>query len=96
MTMEKIQRLLPTDTANLTAGLTALAIPAVWTTLPSILELMPFSLAADMLLTRITITLLLLIVALFIILCSVIRSHNRLAIALKEAEFSEFLRNPIC
>lgn len=90
-----IKEILPTKNAHLIALISISTISAFWLIFDSILPLMPYKLEANLLLTKISLSLILVCISLLLILISVVKSHNQLSIELKEAQFNNFVTNPI-
>ena len=90
-----IKALISTVGAQIVATLTLLIVPFFWFLFELILPLMPYKLAADLLLTKLLLSLLLICISLSVILFLVIKSHNELSAQLKEANFNAFINNPI-
>lgn len=74
-----LEKFLPTPLSQLTAIVLMPAISGLWFFLDSFLELMPFSLTANLLLTKLLLVMVVTIIGLLIIIVSIVKSHNKIS-----------------
>lgn len=74
-----LEKFLPTPLSQSTAIVLMPAISGLWFFLDSFSELMPFTLTANLHLTKLLLVMLVIIIGLLIIIVSIVKSHNNIS-----------------
>ena len=92
---EYILDLLPTNFSRLACVITVTSCIVVYYFLNDLISLMPYTLEANKVLTKILILVVIFAIGLFITLCHMIKEHNRLIDEIKDLNFNNSISNPV-